>query len=196
MIRLIFILLLGLLPAGWMAANAETIDSTRMRPALLVIDIQNEFLPMVPDREKEIALYMINGMIDMFREKGFPVIRIYHTTPGEGPKEGTPAFEFPETVKVLSSDPRVVKNYGNSFNKTDLEKILRAKGCNTLFMVGLSSVGCVLATYMGARDHDFEPFLIKDAIMSHNSDYTNQIEDIFGAIDYRVVDLLLRNAAK
>jgi nicotinamidase-related amidase len=170
--------------------------SKRMRPALLVIDIQNEFLPMVSEREKEIGMYMINGMIDMFREQGFPVIRVYHTTPGEGPEPGTPAFEFPESVKILPTDPKVIKNYANGFNKTDLGKSIREKGCNTVFMCGLSSVGCVLATYMGAKDLDLESFMIKDAIMSHNSEYTDAIEEIFGAVSYDVVQVMLRNAEK
>lgn len=170
--------------------------SKRMKPALLVIDIQNAFLPMVPDREKEVGMYMINALIDLFRKSGYPIIRVYHQDLVEGPKTDTEAFEFPTTVQVKPDDPKIIKHYGDGFNKTDLGKVLKDKGCNTVFLCGLSAVGCVLATSIGAENHDYKSFLIKDAIMSHNSTYTDNIEDIFGAINYDVVKVMLENSEK
>jgi len=168
----------------------------RMKPVLLVIDIQNEYLSMVPEREKEVALYMINAAIQLFRENGFPVIRVYHTDLKYGPKPDTEAFEFPKSVMIKPEDPRIIKNYPNAFKKTDLEKMLRDQGCNTLFLCGLSAVGCVLATYHGAADLDFDVFMLKDAIMSHNSAYTDSIEDIFSALGYDALKVMLEYAQK
>lgn len=165
-----------------------------MHPALLVIDIQNQFMPMVEEREKAVSMFMINAYIDLFRKSAFPVVLIYHTDKENGPFPGTPEFEFPAEVTILPSDPQVVKTYGNGFNKTDLENILREKGVNTVFLCGLSSVGCVMATWFGAQDLDFKAFLLKDAMMSHNADYTNSIEDIFSALGYDVVEVMLNNA--
>jgi len=170
--------------------------SNRMKPALLVIDIQNAYLPMVPDREKEVGMYMINAMIDLFRKNGFPIIRIHHQDIKEGPEPGSEAFNFPSTVNVKTDDPQIIKHYGDAFNKTDLDKVLKEKGCNTVFLCGLSAVGCVLATYVGANNHDYKVFFIKDAIMSHNSTYTDNIEEIFGAINYEVVQVMLENSEK
>jgi len=168
----------------------------QMKPVLLVIDIQNEYLSMVPEREKEVALYMINAAIELFRENGFPVIRVYHTDLKYGPKPDTEAFEFPKSIMIKSEDPRIIKNYPNAFKKTDLEKMLRDRGCNTLFLCGLSAVGCVLATYHGAADLDFDVFMLKDAIMSHNSAYTDSIEDIFSALGYGALKVMLEYAQK
>jgi nicotinamidase-related amidase len=170
--------------------------SNRMKPALLVIDIQNAFLPMVPDHEKEVGMYMINALIDLFRKDGFPIIRVYHQDLVAGPKTDTEAFEFPKTVQIKTDDPKIIKHYGDGFNKTDLDKILKEKGCNTVFLCGLSAVGCVLATSIGAENHDYKAFFVKDAIMSHNSTYTDDIEDIFGAINYDVVKIMLENSEK
>jgi nicotinamidase-related amidase len=191
------IILIALFGAGNCFSQDNNVQkSKRMKPALLVIDIQNTFLPMVPDREKEVGMYMINAMIDLFRKNGFPIIRVYHQDLVEGPKTDSEAFEFPTTVQIKPEDPRVIKHYGDGFNKTDLDKIIKEKGCNTVFMCGLSAVGCVLATYIGAENHDVKAFLIKDAIMSHNSTYTDNIEEIFGAISYDVVKTMLENAEK
>ena len=168
----------------------------RMKPVLLVIDIQNEYLSMVPQREKEVALYMINAAIELFREHGFPVIRVYHTDLKYGPKPDTEPFEFPKSVMIKPEDPRIIKNYPNAFKKTNLEKMLRDQGCDTLFLCGLSAVGCVLATYHGAADLDFDVFMLKDAIMSHNSAYTDSIEDIFSALGYDALKVMLEYAQK
>ncbi len=166
-----------------------------VKPALLVIDIQNAYLSMVPEREKAVAMYYINESIEPFRSNGYPVIRIYHFDKESGPNPGTDQFEFPETASTKPDDAKVIKTYGDGFNKTDLNKIINEKGSNTLFLCGLSAVGCVLSTWIGAQNHDYKAFLVKDAIMSHNSDYTNQVEDMFNAVSYDVVKLILESSA-
>lgn len=192
-ILLVMFLSLGIM----LQAQQQTSEkSPRMKPALLVIDVQNAYLPMVPEREKEVATYMINAFIELFRQQGFPVIRIYHQDKTGQPATGTEAFEFPATFLVKDTDAKVVKNYGDAFNKTDLDKILKEKGCNTLFLCGLSSVGCVLATYNGASNYDYNAFYLKDAVMSHDSEYTKNIQEIVGALQYDVVKLMLQNSEK
>lgn len=176
------------------AQSKSELAANRIRPALLVIDIQNEYLPMIPERDREVGLYMINAYIRLFRQNNFPIIRVYHTDLTYGPKPGTENFEFPTTVQIRPEDPKIIKNYPSGFKKTDLEKLLREKKCNTLFLCGLSSVGCVISTYFGARDLDFNTFLLKDAIMSHNTTYTRNIEEIFGAVNDEVVRLMLESA--
>jgi nicotinamidase-related amidase len=57
----------------------------------------------------------------------------------------------------------------------------------------LSAVGCVLASRTGAQNHDYKAFIVKDAIMSHNSDYTKNVEAMFDAISFDAVKLILDN---
>ena len=165
-----------------------------MRPVLLVIDIQNQFLPMMDEDGKEFAMYAINAYIDGFRSVGFPIVRIYHTDEISGPFPGTTEFEFPEEVHILPEDPMVIKTYGDGFNKTELAKVLQDLNVNTVFLCGLSSVGCVLSTYIGAQNHDFKAFLLKYALMSHETEYTHQIEIIFDALGSDAVEVMLDNA--
>jgi nicotinamidase-related amidase len=167
-----------------------------LKPALLVIDIQNAYLQMVTEREKEVAMYYINGLIELFRKNGYPVIRVYHHDIENGPHPGSTEFEFPALVLIKDDDAKVVKTYGDGFNKTDLDEVVKASGSNTLFLCGLSAVGCVLSTWIGAQNHDYRAFMVKDAIMSHNTDYTNQVEDMFDATTYDMVKLIVENSAK
>jgi nicotinamidase-related amidase len=167
-----------------------------IKPALLVIDIQNAYLNGMAQLDKDIAMPYINYYIDLFRTNGYPVIRIYHYSKKYGPEQGTDEFEFPSSVVIKSGDPKIIKTYPDGFNKTDLNKILQEKGVNTVFLCGLSAVGCILATWIGAQNNDYNAFMIKDAIMSHNSDYTNQIEVMFDAVGPDVINLILENSPK
>jgi nicotinamidase-related amidase len=166
-----------------------------IKPALLVIDIQKAFLPMMSS-DKETAMEYINALISLFHQHGYPVIRVYHSSEEYGVTQGTEGFEFPETVKILPTDPKVVKTYADGFNKTDLDKVIKETGSNTLFLCGLSAVGCVLATWNGAQNYDYKAFMVKNAIISHNSGYTKNVEEIFEAVGFDVVKLIIENSGK
>jgi nicotinamidase-related amidase len=145
------------------------------------------------EKDVKLGMEMINHYIGLFRSGGFPVIRIYHSDLRMGPKPGSEEFEFPKTVAVQNSDARIVKNHGNAFKKTDLDKLLKEKGCNTLFLCGLSAVGCVLATYHGANDLDYNTFMLKDGLISHDAELTSAVQRISKTIDYFAVGLVLRS---
>ncbi|MCU0645763.1 MAG: isochorismatase family protein, partial [bacterium] len=140
----------------------------QVKPALLVIDIQNEYLKYMSEYDKKWGMEIINGAIYMFRQHNLPIIRVYHTDP-------------------------VIKNFGSAFQKTELDKILKEKGCNTLYLCGLSAVGCVLATYFGGMERDYKVFMVKEGIMSHNSDYTRVIKDISETVSFETMVFMLGN---
>jgi len=189
---------IGLMATALTASGAPAAETQAkpMKPALLVIDIQNAYLPMMSAEGKDSALYMINGAIELFRENGFPVIRVHHTDPQFGPKPGTKEFEFPESVWVKPEDPRIVKNYPSAFKKTDLDKLLKEKGRNTVFLCGLSAVGCVISTYYGASDLDYDVFMVRDALMSHNAEYTRVVQEFCDSVGYAALKVMLENAKK
>jgi len=188
-----FLLIVIAFPA--FAQNKTEKPKEPIRPALLVIDIQKAFLPMMSS-DKDIAMEYINALIELFRKNGYPVIRVYHTSDEYGVTPGTEGFEYPETVKILPTDPKVLKTYADGFNKTDLDKVIKATGSNTLFLCGLSAVGCVLATFNGAHNFDYKAFMVKNAIISHNAEYTKNVEQMFDAINYDIVQLLVENTGK
>ena len=178
---------------NYISMSGSTKNKMKIMPALLIIDVQNRYLSFIPPREKELAFFFINLLIDLFREHGFPIIRIYHSNMKNGPRPDTEEFEYPESIKIKQDDNQIIKTYSDSFNKTKLNNFLKAKGCNTLFLCGLSAVGCVLASRTGAQNHDYKAFIVKDAIMSHNSDYTKNVEAMFDAISFDAVKLILDN---
>jgi nicotinamidase-related amidase len=163
-------------------------------PALLVIDVQNKYLPMMSQDDQESALEMMNWAIYLFRHYELTIIRVYHTSKDWGPEPGTEEFQFPESLNVEESDPIIIKTYGSAFNKTELDSLLKDKGVNTLYLCGLSSVGCVLATYFDAGNYDYNKFLIKDALLGPDAAYTNKIEEMFDAISLNTANFMLQFA--
>jgi nicotinamidase-related amidase len=175
-------------------AGETTSQIIKGKPALVVIDIQNAYLPYMDEEEVESGLEMINYVIDLFREQGLPVIRVHHTDVERGPEVGSEAFEFPETVRIKADDPIIVKNYPSAFKKTELEKTVQELGCDTVFLAGLSSVGCVLATYFDGLRLDLTTFTVEDALISHRPDLTEAVEEITGAVNYKAIKYMLANA--
>ncbi len=169
-----------------------SLEKKEMKPALLIIDTQNAFMPMMSKEDQERAIQMMNYSLMIFRQMNLPIIRIYHSSADYGVTPGEAGFEYPESLLVRQEDLKVIKTYPSSFVKTELDSLLKVKDINTLFLCGLSSVGCVLATYMDAFSYDYQAFMIKDAMLSHDAAYTNQIEAIFSALDMETVMYMLK----
>jgi nicotinamidase-related amidase len=195
-VTIILNILLFIFSAQSYSQDQKKTEKSPVKPALLVIDVQKAYLQSISESDRKIAFHYINGLIDLFRKNGFPVIRIYHYSKEYGPEQGSEQFEFDPDIQIKPEDTKVIKTYPDAFNKTDLDKVLKEKGCNTVFLCGLSAVGCVLATWIGAMDFDYQAFLIKDAMMSHNSTYTDNVETMFDAVSYDMVKLIVENSVK
>ena len=161
------------------------------KPALVVMDIQNAFLPHMDAADTGMGLEMINATIELFRAHGLPVIRVYHTDPARGPQQGSEAFEFPDTVGIRETDPMVVKTHPSAFNQTELDRMLREQGVDTVFLSGLSAVGCVLATYFDADRLDYRVFMVRDGLISHKAALTDSVEEMTGAVGYEAIAYML-----
>ena len=184
------IVLAVFLCSGAISQEAEK-ESTKMKPALLIIDVQKEYIPMMSKGDQEMALQMMNWSMWVFRNFDLPVIRVYHTDPNWGLTEDSPGFPFHDSLNISEEDPMVIKTYGSAFTKTNLDELLKEKEINTLFLCGLSAVGCVLSTYKDASSHDYKAFMIKDAMLSNKEQYTDNVEEMFNALDLETVVYML-----
>lgn len=181
-------------PTAFAADEAATVIEGK--PALIVIDTQNAYMPYMAEKDVEPAVRMINATIEMFRERGLPVIRVYHTDPERGPEPGTEPFQFPDTIRINDDDPMVVKTRPSGFVSTDLDQILKDLGCDTVFLCGLSATGCALATYFDAVGRDYRTFMVKNGLISHDSELTDSVEEITRAVGYGAIDYMLLNAPR
>jgi len=147
----------------------------------LVIDIQNKWLSSSPGLRASLdqRVEVINSAIALFRKKGLPIVRVYHVDKGEGPLPGTEEFDFLPSIEIAETDTRVIKNYPNAFNKTELADILALRKVDVVILCGLSATGCVMATYVGAEDRDLHPFLLRDGVAAGSEQNVRFAEEIF-----------------
>lgn len=133
------------------------------------------------------AVEYINAAIPIFREKKLPIIWIQHINEEENSSQGKEGFDFIESLKPEAEDYRIVKKYGNAFNKTDCYKILQKNDIDTVIITGYCAEYCVLSTYRGAQDLDIYPIILRNALASNNDDNITFVENISVIMSYGVL---------
>ncbi len=128
--------------------------------ALLILDI----LPQTCNAEHRprclLAVPRIQALLTQARAKGMPVI--YSLALG-----GTAAEIFKE-VAPLAGEP-IVMSGPDKFLGTDLEKILKERGIQTVITVGSASHGAVLYTASGAALRGFKVIVPVDGTAADNT---------------------------
>jgi nicotinamidase-related amidase len=120
----------------------------------------------------------INEWARVFRAAGKPVIFVRFEGPTCRPYDAPDGEEFFEGIEFLPGDTIVDKRHMNSFNDTDLEKVLRDKGCDTAVMAGTVAQYCVISTYYAAFDHDIKAYLAYGALAGTTQKLEDEVEDI------------------
>jgi ureidoacrylate peracid hydrolase len=151
-----------------------------MKPALLVIDMQNDFV-------KEGALFEIKGIrrniqdfrnfIDTCRDKGVLIIHTRHcyspeTNPveaklfpklaEEGLRKGTEGWEIYDELKPHEDDIVLDKTRYDAFFKTNLKEILDSNNIDTVIITGTMTNVCCESTARTAMYHDYDVIFCSD----------------------------------
>jgi nicotinamidase/pyrazinamidase len=153
--------------------------------ALVVTDVQRDFLPdgalAVPDGDEVIA--PLNRYLAEWQARRLPVVltRDWHPPDhcsfqargGPWPPHcvaGSPGAAFdrrlaaPPSAIVISKATEREREAYSAFEGTDLESRLRAAGVRRVFVGGLASEYCVLATVRDALARGFGAVVLVDAI--------------------------------
>ena len=164
-----------------------------MKPALLIIDMQNRFFKENQASEDSLnkAIEYINAAIALFRKRNLPIFVVHHKSEEENLVPGTPDFEMSERLKLEPQDAHVTKTYGNSFAKTNLTEKLKELGIDTVIVTGFCAEYCVLSTYRGAEDLDFKPIILRGAIASDNAEHIRFVEEVTETISYGALKTFL-----
>lgn len=170
------------------AKQATHLHHLRRGDALLVVDVQNDFLPggslAVPDGDAVVPV--LNDYLALFAAHQLPVFasRDWHPpdhcsftaqggpwpphcvagTPGAG---FAPDLHLPATVTVISKAAESGADAYSAFAGTNLDASLRAAGVRRLFVGGLATDYCVLHTVEDAL-RDYAVVLLTDAIRAVN----------------------------
>lgn len=169
-----------------------------MKPALLVIDVQERFLTLgeMPADAFAKAVEYINAAIALFRKRELPIICIQHVEEGAGLVPGAEGFGAPAALQILPTDRHIHKTYGNAFNKTPLADELQALGVDTVILTGFCAEYCVLSTCRGAEDVDLTPIILRESLISGTSERVRFVEDISSLISYGALRKALEGCGK
>ncbi len=133
---------------------------------LVVVDVQQGFLdPSWGPRNNPDAEANIVRLITAWRRTGRPIRHIHHSSrsPEGSFYRGTQGHDVKPEATPLVGEPIHLKEVNSSFIGTSLERDLRAEGCDTLVIVGLTTNHCVSTTARMAGNLGFTTYVVEDA---------------------------------
>ena len=157
----------------------------RSGDALIVVDVQNDFLPggSLAVRDGDAVIAVLNEHLARFVAAGAPVVatRDWHTPDhcsfveqgGTWPPHcvaGSPGagfaadLELPDSAIIISKATDPSRDAYSGFQDTGLAQRLRQLGVTRVFVGGLATDYCVLNTVRDAIGEGFSVVLIEQAI--------------------------------
>lgn len=139
-----------------------------MQGGLVVVDLQNEYLPTgkLPLSGIEAAVTNASWVISHARITGIPVFHIRHESDNEGAAifiKGTSGAEIQPPVGPEGDEPVIVKKHINAFKETDLKQQLDAFDVQEIVVIGAMSHMCIDAVVRAAADMGYPVTVLHDA---------------------------------
>lgn len=134
----------------------------RQRTAILVIDFQEKFLPVIPDVEKIqanlVLLAKAAGILNI------PLLITEQYPKGLGPTVSALAAE-------LGSTQRIEKTSFSCFGENVFADNLERLGVDTLILGGVEAHVCVAQTALDALNKGYRVHILADAVGSRNPEH-------------------------
>ena len=139
--------------------------TTISKSALILIDCQNTYREGVMQLEGvEPALVECQALLNRFRDAGRPVIHIQHDAGAGTPYDVRAEIgAIADVVAPRDGEPVIVKAYPSSFEKTNLDEVLKGYGVEELTLAGFMTHVCVNSTARAAFNHGYRPTVVASA---------------------------------
>jgi len=158
-------------------------DARMMKPALLIVDMQNDFcLPGAPFEVRG-ALEIVPRIQELrraFRAQGLPVIFVIREHEPDGSDveitrrsrfrqvggafiRGTRGYALVDGLQPEHDEPVVIKKRWSVFHQTGLEHLLRSLGVGHIVIAGVQTPNCIRASAFDGNSLDFEVTVAADA---------------------------------
>jgi nicotinamidase-related amidase len=134
-----------------------------MKPALLIIDVQNALCTgewAAFDIERVVE--RINDVAAKARAIGVPVVLIQHEEEAGPLQFGSEGWQLDARLTTRPEDITVRKTATDSFHRTGLQDLLQSRGVSHLVVCGLQSEFCVDSTVRGALARGYPVTLVAD----------------------------------
>ena len=139
-----------------------------MKRGLVVVDLQNEYLPTgkLPLSGIEAAVTNATRVIAHARNTDIPVFHIRHEAGSNDAGiflKGSDGAKIQSAVAPDGKEPVIVKKHINAFRETDLKKQLNAFNIQEIVVIGAMSHMCVDAVVRAAVDMGYPVTVLHDA---------------------------------
>jgi nicotinamidase-related amidase len=131
----------------------------RPNTALLVIDVQNGVVAGAHERDAVVA--NVGRLVERARQQDVPVVWVQHSD--DDLRRGSDEWRIVPELTRDDAEPLVEKSYGDSFEDTDLEKVLAGLGVGRLVVAGAQTDMCIRSTLHGALARGYDATLVSDA---------------------------------
>ena len=151
-----------------------------MKSALLLIDLQQDFLELQP--AAPLLIPRAAKLLRACRERKIPIIHVWTTVDREKNIRlphwraenrwmcvaGTPGHETPKPLQPLPGESSVHKTGFNPFATGELDQILRAAGCDSVILCGVHLHACIRAAAVESLERNLNVFIAEDATASND----------------------------
>jgi nicotinamidase-related amidase len=131
----------------------------RPNTALLVVDVQNGVVEGAHARDTVVT--NVASLVAKARQEEVPVVWVRHSD--EELAKGSDEWQIVPELAPDEAEPLIEKNYGDSFEETDLESVLSGLRVGRLIVVGAQTDACIRSTLHGALVRGYDATLVSDA---------------------------------
>jgi nicotinamidase-related amidase len=159
------------------------------RSALLIIDMQNDFVRMgapLMVMDAGTIISPLKRALDLFRRRHLPVLHILRVHRSDGSDveifrrdifrkipfavEGTRGAQVISELEPEAGEYIIHKTRMSAFMQTELDLMLRTLSVDTVFIAGIQTPNCIRTTVFDALALNYRTFLIEDAVAAQNEE--------------------------
>ncbi|MDW7662699.1 MAG: isochorismatase family protein [Bacillota bacterium] len=144
-----------------------TKDQYEKKMALLIVDVQNGVIASAYNKDKVVE--NINTMISKARASKIPIIWVQHSD--NELIKNTKEWEIDSRLDQSSDDYYIDKGFNSSFEKTNLDELIKQLGVNKIVLTGAASNWCIRATAYASLERGYDLCLIGDAHTTESLDF-------------------------
>jgi nicotinamidase-related amidase len=133
--------------------------ANRPNTAVLIVDVQEGVVE--GNYQKDQVVSNISSLVGRARKADVPVIWVQDI--GENRAEGSEAWRIVRELDPAEDEARVQKSYGDSFEETELERVLSDLAVGRLIVAGAQTDACIRSTLHGALVRGYDTILVSDA---------------------------------
>ena len=130
-----------------------------MKTALLVIDVQRDVVANAFRRNEVVA--NIEHLVESARKAEVPIIWVQHSD--DELVKGSEGWAYVSELRMGNGEPVVHKQFGDSFEGTNLDELLQELAIEQLIVCGAQTDACIRSTLHGAIARGYNATLVSDA---------------------------------